>query len=137
MRGKNLKELLCRAKLPPKRNLITRAEGEQHKNGITRCSKGKGQGGCIACSILTSRPKEIVREVRVYNTGEDIPVQGRLNCKTEGFLYLLWSSKNLEKQYLGHCGRSVVARLREHRRAIINRIRVKQLQTISLNYEAM
>ena len=92
-RGKNLKELLCRAKLPPKRNLITRLEGELHKNGVTRCNKGKGQGGCIACSYLTPTPRDVVRKVRVFNVRKEIPVQGRINCKTVGFLYLLWSEK--------------------------------------------
>ena len=87
----------------------------------------KDREGYIACSYLTSTPREVVRKVRVYNMGEDIPVQGHLNCKTEGFLYLLWSAKNSEKQYLGRCGRSVVARLREHRRAIINRTQGKAI----------
>lgn len=122
-RGKNIKELLCRAKLPPKRNLKTRTEGEQYKNGVTRCNRGKGKGGCAVCSIIMSRPEEVVREVRVYNTGEDIPVQGRINCKTEGFLYLLWSSKNPSKQYLGRCGRWVSVRLGKHRRDIVNKTR--------------
>ena len=88
---------------------MTRVEGEQYKNGITRCNRGKEKGGCAACSIITPRPEEVVREVRVYNTGEDTLVQGRINCKTEGFLYLLWSSKNPTKQYLGRCGRWVSA----------------------------
>ena len=120
-RGKNIKELLCRAKLPPNRPIKTREEAEKFKNGITRCSKGKGKGGCLACSYITSTPREIVKSVRIYNAGGEIPVQGRLNCKTEGFLYVLWSAKKPNMQYLGRCSRSVGARFREHRNSIINK----------------
>ena len=63
--------------------------------------------------------------MRIFNAGKEIPVQGRINCKTEGFLYLLWSEKNPEKQYLGRCSHSVAARLREHRNSIINKMRGK------------
>ena len=59
--------------------------------------------------------------MRVYNMGETIPVRGRINCKTEGFLYLLWSAKDPSQQYLGRCSRQVSARLGEHRRDIINK----------------
>ena len=75
---------MCRAKLLPKRRLITRREGEANKNGVTRCNKGKNKNGCAACLYLSSRHEEVVREVKVYNTGEVIPVRGRINCKTEG-----------------------------------------------------
>ena len=78
-RGTNIKELLCRAKLLPlKKNIATRAEVEQYRNGVMRCSKGK----CTSCSIITSSPEEVVREVTIYNTGEKIPIQGWMDCKT-------------------------------------------------------
>ena len=100
-RGRNLKELLCRARLLPKKKIKTRGEIEMYRNGVTRCSKGKGQGGCITCSYITKTPREVVKEVRIFNAGRDIPVQGRINCKTEGFLYILWSAKRPDMQYLG------------------------------------
>ena len=81
----------------------------------------------MACSYLTTTPGEVVRKVWVYNVGEDIPVQGRLNCKTVGFLYLLWSAKDPTKQYLGRCSHNVVSRLCEHRRSIINKVRGKAI----------
>ena len=120
-RGKNLKELLCRAKLLPNRPIKTREEAERYKNGVTRCSKGKGQGGCLTCSYITTTPSEVVKSVRIFNAGRDIPVQGTLNCKTEGFLYILWSAKRPNMQYLGRSSRSVGTRFREHRNSIINR----------------
>ena len=91
-----------------------------YRNGVTRCSKGKGQGGCITCSYITKTPREVVKEVRIFNAGRDIPVQGRINCKTEGFLYILWSAKRPDMQYLGKSTKSVATRFTQHRRSIIN-----------------
>ena len=120
-RGTNIKELLCRAKLPPiKKSIATRTQGEQYRNGVVQCSKGKSKGGCTACSIITSRPAEIVREVTIYNTGEKIPIKGRMDCKTRGFLYLVWSNKDPRVQYLGRCSRQVSDRLGEHWRDVMN-----------------
>ena len=70
---------MCRAKLPPKRGIITRREGEAYRNGVKRCSKGKDKGGCKACVHLMSHHTEIVKEVKVYNTGQKIPVEGKFN----------------------------------------------------------
>ena len=125
-RGGNIKELLCRAKLPPRRGLITRREGEVNKNGVTRCNKGKSKTGCAACPYMTSQHEEVIREIKVYNTGEVIPVRGRITCKTEGgFLYFLWSKKDPSRQYLGCSGHKVGTRLGEHRRDILNKIKGK------------
>ena len=99
---------------------MTRTEGEQFKNGVVRCNKGKTKIGCIVCSILTTRPEEVVREVTIYNTGEKISIRGRMDCKTRGFLNLVWSQKDPKVQYLGRCSRQVGARLGEHRRDIMN-----------------
>ena len=49
-RGKNIKELLCRAKLPPVRRIATRAGGQEARSGVNRCSKGQGRNGCLAPS---------------------------------------------------------------------------------------
>ena len=80
---------------------------------------------------------DVVRNVRVFNAGKEIPVQGRINCKTVGFLYLLWSEKNPEKQYLDRCGHSVAARLREHRNSIIKKIRGKAVPDHFLSLRSM
>ena len=65
------------------------------------------------------RPEEVVRKVTIYNTGEVIPIRGRMDCKTMGFLYLVWSLKDPTVQYLGRCSRQVWVRLGEHRRDIM------------------
>ena len=88
-RSKNIKELLCRAKLPPKRGLIMRREGEANKNDVMRCNRDKSKSSSMVCVYLTGKHEEIIQEVKVFNT-EIIMFQGWLNCKTEGgFLYFL------------------------------------------------
>ena len=99
-------------------NCATRGAGE--RNGLTRCNKGLNRNGCSACPYITSRPAEVVKKVRLQRTGQEILVEGCLNCKTRRFLYLLWSRKAPDKVYLGSCSREPRDRLREHRRDIEN-----------------
>ena len=71
---------------------------------------------------MTSRPNEVVKYVTIHNTGQKIPVEGRLNCKTQGgFLYLLWSKKAPAMQYLGSSEQEPVRRLGGHKGDIENR----------------
>jgi hypothetical protein len=120
-RGKNLKDILCRAKLPPRRPVRTRAAEVNNRHGLTRCNRGTTRAGCIACAFITSRPAEVVKSVRITSTNTVINVDGRLNCKsTGGFLYLLWSSKVPTVQYLGSSGQTPGARLRQHRQDIMD-----------------
>ena len=118
-RGKNIKELLCRAKLPPVRRIATRAAGQEARSGLTRCNKGLGRNGCSACPYITERHNQVIRSVRIHNTGQEVQVEGRITCKSKGgYLYLLWSKKVPAKQYLGSSAREPRERLGEHRRDI-------------------
>ena len=75
----------------------------------------------MACPFITSRPNQVIKTVKIASTGQEIPVEGKINCKSPGgHLYLLWSSKSPEQQYLGSSSREPRERLREHRRDIIN-----------------
>ena len=121
-RGKNIQELLCRAKLPPIRRMNTRATAENAKNGLTRCNKGLNRPSCVCCPFITSRPNEVVKTVTLFNTGLEIVIEGLINCKTKGgYLYLLWSSKAPAKQYLGSSSREPRLRLGEHKGDIRNK----------------
>ena len=120
-RGKSLKDILCRAKLPPKRVVCTRATEEGRRHGLSRCNRGTTRAGCIGCSYITSRPAEIIKSVKIASTNTVIQVEGNINCKTTGgFLYLLWSSKVPNVQYLGSSGQTPGARLRQHRQDIMD-----------------
>ena len=68
-RSKNIKELLCRVKLPPVRRIATRAAGQEARSGLTRCNKGLGRNGCSACPYITERHNQVIRSVRIHNTG--------------------------------------------------------------------
>ena len=78
-RGKNIKELLCRAKLPPVRKVNTRGSGVETRNQVTRCNKGLNRQGCVCCPFITSRPNEVIKFVTIHNTGQRIPVEEALN----------------------------------------------------------
>ena len=120
-RGKTIKEMLCRAKLPTEKKVSTRAESEGARNGVSRCNKGLGRRGCVECSIITSRPNEVVKSVTIHNTNQIIPVEGKINCKTRGgFLYMLWSRKAPAMQYLGSSEQEVRKRLGQHKGDIQN-----------------
>ena len=118
-RGKNIKELLCKAKLPPVRRIATRAREEEARSGLSRCNKGLGRNGCSACPFITLRPNQVIRSVKIHTTGQEVQVEGRITCKTGGgYLYLLWSKKAPAKQYLGSSSREPRMRLGEHRRDV-------------------
>ena len=75
-RVKNIKELLCRAKVPTSRlGMSTRASGEGAKTGLKRCNKGVNRNGCVACPHITSRPQEVVKKVKLHS-GHVIEVDG-------------------------------------------------------------
>ena len=98
----------------------TRAAAAGARDGLTRCNKGLNRNGCSACPYITSRPAEVIKKVKLQSTGQEILVEGKLNCKTRGFLYLLWSRKAPDQVYLGSCCREPRDRLGEHRRDIEN-----------------
>ena len=73
------------------------------------------------CPFITSRPNQVIKSVKIQNTGQEIAIEGKINCKSSGgHLYLLWSSKAPAEQYLGSSCREPRERLKEHRRDIIN-----------------
>ena len=120
-RGRNVKELLCRARLPPDVEVNTRSRAELARSGVSRCNKGLARKGCVACPYITSRPSEVIKTVTLHSTGQVVQVEGKMNCKTRGgYLYLLWSSKAPAKQYIGSSDREPRVRLGEHRRDIEN-----------------
>ena len=58
----------------------------------------------------------------IHNTGQVVPIEGRINCKMKGgYLYLLWSKRVPAIQYLGSSYREPRVRFGEHRRDIIDR----------------
>mgnify|MGYP006924392720 CR=1 FL=1 len=46
--------------------------------------------------FITLTPSEVIKKVTIGN-GKEIEVKGKLNCKTPGFVYVLWSMKAPEQ----------------------------------------
>ena len=69
-------------------------------------------------------PNKVVKEIFISSSGLNVPIQGKLNCKSSGpggFLYCLTNTKT-KKQYVGESGRQrPVERFREHRNDIDNK----------------
>ena len=121
-KGKSIQNMLCRAKLPPAKQVSTRAAAGASRSGLTRCNKGLARAGCMACPFVTATPNQVIKSVTITSTKEEIPVEGRITCSTKNFLYMLWSSKDPESQYCGSSGREVRTRCGEHRRDISNKV---------------
>ena len=118
-RGKNLKQILCKAKLPKIKALNTRAADRGSHNGVTRCNKGSGRSQCKACPYLTERPNQVIKELKVHSSGETIKIEDQINCKTKSVLYAAESVKD-PKQYAGQTGGTVARRTLQHANDIGN-----------------
>ena len=120
MRDQNMKDILTRARLPPKKN-STRHSTQEVRSGLTRRSKGTGRSGCPLCPFITDRPAEVVKQVTIPSSGRVEQVQGRLTCRQDGaggYIYLLTCSKS-GAGYIGQSGRDQpLARFQEHKRSV-------------------
>ena len=112
----------ARAKLPQKQ-VRTRAEAREGREGVRRCSRGQNTARCQTCSILTDHPSAIVKEVEV--NGRKVKVEDFITCKTESVIYVLMSRKVPEVCYGGQTGGRVDRRVGQHRRDIINKDETK------------
>ena len=118
-RGKNLKQLLCRAKLPKPKPVNTRASDRQNKNGVSRCNKGKGRKQCGACVYLTKHPNQVKKTIKINSSGESVKIEDPINCKTKSCIYVLESDKS-PKQYAGQSGGPIGRRALQHANDIEN-----------------
>ena len=112
-RGKSLKQLLVKAKLPRVGQNITRAAERVNRNGVRRCNNGNGRVQCKACPYLTKRPSQVVIDLKIHSSGETIKIEDAITCKTKSVLYALESDKN-PKQYAGTTGGTVAKRTLQH-----------------------
>ena len=109
-RGRNLKQLLCKTKLPKKKLINTRSSDRRNKNGVSRCNKGNGRKQCEACPYLTKHPNQVIK---MHSSGETIKIEDPINYKTKSIIYAAQSDKN-PKQYGGQSGGTVARRTLQH-----------------------
>ena len=95
-KGKNIREQLCTAKLPQARARVRDVE-----DGFKRCSRS----GCRMCPFTGLRPGEVQKAVMVSSTGEELPIRGKLTCKSSNLLYMVTCEKGTHlcpiNQYVG------------------------------------
>ena len=74
-RGKNIMEQLCNAKLP-------QARARVREDGFKRCSRS----GCRMCPFTGHRHGEVQKTVMVSSTGEELPIRGKMTCKSSNMV---------------------------------------------------
>ena len=116
-RGKNLREELCRARLPPAR--LRRGE----ESGFRRCRRP----ACRLCPYTGLQPGELLKSVKISSTSENLKVKGRINCQTSNILYIGTCTKEnrssgtcpTRPQYAGETGCTAEERFVGHRNSIV------------------
>ena len=106
-RHKNIRDILVRAKLPPKRG------PRRILNGFKSCGE--------LCKLCTSSPRGITKLHRCKQTGETYEINSPLNCKTQGVIYRITCTKCPNFVYIGETGRSIRQRFSEHHRDACNK----------------
>ena len=81
-RGRNLREEICQAKLPPPRP-------NRQEEGFRRCTRSI----CRLCPFTGLDRGEVARTVQISSTNEDLKIRGKLTCTTSNILYILTCSK--------------------------------------------
>ena len=112
-RGKNVKEMLCKAKLPQKQTKIrTRSSAADKRAGFKRCAKPR----CPMCPFTgdAADGKRVIREIKVKSSDTILPLKHDMNCQTKNCIYMLTCLKD-GQQYVGQTGRTVAKRFAEHR----------------------
>ena len=66
-RGRNIRETLCQATLPPGRM-------RRHADGFKRCMLPR----CRLCPYTCLRHGEVVNSVKISHTGEEVPFKGTI-----------------------------------------------------------
>ena len=113
-RGKNIREEVCRAMLPPARM------GRQLEDGFKRC----GRASCRLCPFTNIRQGTVLKTVRVSSTGEEMAIRGNITCTTSNILYLGTCVKGDRTcpdnpQYCGETGKTAEERFVGHRNTIV------------------
>ena len=104
-RGKTIKELLCRAKIPRKTGTLrTRLDTTSRRSGLRRC--GGVRQPCSTAPFLgkAANGRAAVNEVTMFSTNTTIPISDTLTCKDKNVIYVITCEKD-KLQYVGETGR--------------------------------
>ena len=109
-RPANIKDLVCRAKLPPKRSRTTRSL----KLGYRRCKKPS----CRLCPYSGLEPGEVRESVTIAHSGAVIPIKSVLDCQTKNLIYELHCKRDLIP-YIGETSKTAENRTIGHLNTIL------------------
>ena len=99
-RDKNLRDMLVRAKLPPKR-------GKRRTiNGFKKCGE--------LCKLCPFSPINTTRNHTCNHTGISYEINSPMNCKSQGVIYRITCNKCPQFVYIGETGRPLKQRFSEH-----------------------
>ena len=89
-------------------------------SGFRRCSRAK----CRLCPYTNLRQGQVLQSVTISNTGESLPINGKINCTKTSTLYLITCSEGHRTcpnnpQYCGQSGKSCEVRFVGHRDSVI------------------
>ena len=93
----NLKNVLCRAKLP------TKQKPKRVVSGMKKCNNP-----CNTCPYVLASNK-----IQSSQTKEIVNLKASFNCNTSGIIYITTCEK-CKKQYIGQTGRKLRERFAEH-----------------------
>ena len=89
------------------------------EDGFKRC----GRSGCRMCPFTGLRPGEVQKEIMISSTGKELPIRGKLTCKSSNLLYLVTCEKGTHmcpiNQYVGETGQTGEQRCSEHRNTVV------------------
>ena len=106
-RHKNIRDLLVRAKVPPKRG------AKRTTNGFRGCGE--------VCKLCSFSPPGVTKQHICKHTRKSYEINSPLNCKTNGVVYRITCNKCPDFVYIGETGRPLKQRFSEHQRDATNK----------------
>ena len=101
-RGKNLKEELVKARLPPRLGRPGSRASENRRVGFTSCKAGRRECSMCPFTGLAADKKSRVTQVTIQHTGKVLNLQQPITCRDGYCLYILSCTKpGCLKQYGG------------------------------------
>ena len=127
-RPPNLKDLLCRAKLPPKRTYSTRIK----KPGARRCNKPS----CRMCPFMDLERGEVRESITIAHSGETIPIKSAMDCQTSNLIYEVRCLKEDSVSYFGETSKSAETRITQHLNTIIQQCHTNTSAPVGRHFRA-